>query len=453
MSKKEAEAAGACGGSLPHPGTSDGPWRLGYLDFWPVMLKKGGTFSFPEYEPFGPCIQRCNDYLMANPHLEVITVESVETKIRYGAGVNPEIMAYMDYTNAMSFVRGLRLWIRPRQEPGPPQQLAHINVMPGLLKKGGVFSEAVFENLSTVVDNVNKMFRDKPLPGRILTIETQDMKMNHGLFSSNHTINPDQSAWVECPGHIFLFVLRIFYIVGPPAMEEIGFSDSLPTCLKEGSWTKLPHFTPVHQTVLQAQDWIKKYQSSVRITNVQAIEHKVNYGMNFTASTAFDPSKMSYWNRQLTVFVRGIRVAYVKAMEGYSIPPSVRPIVLTERVFYPVQLTNCKTFQLPTFETLSQTMHRANEWLKHVDANVVGVETIAIRIMARAYGMGPEYIGADASFSVGEGGKKRGGCIMQIVLRIYLDNYYTEPPPHLLPPVPEGIQHWTSVSAQACTLL
>jgi hypothetical protein len=49
------------------------------------------------------------------------------------------------------------------------------------------------------------------------------MKLD-GNFSGDMSISPDQSIFSDGGRHgvFYLFVIRVFYICGPPAYEEIG---------------------------------------------------------------------------------------------------------------------------------------------------------------------------------------------------------------------------------------
>ena len=85
---------------------------------------------------------------------------------------------------------------------------------------GGVFTEPVFESFAQTVTKLNLNLKRQPLPGHIITVETQDMK-----FSSwKQDCDPDKSSWLEYGKGTtyFLNVIRVFYEVGIPGYEEIG---------------------------------------------------------------------------------------------------------------------------------------------------------------------------------------------------------------------------------------
>ena len=58
--------------------------------------------------------------------------------------------------------------------------------------------------------------------GHILTIETVDMKYSEGFKWQG--IDPDKCSWVEKASvyKLYLSVMRIFFVNGPPEKAEIG---------------------------------------------------------------------------------------------------------------------------------------------------------------------------------------------------------------------------------------
>ena len=64
--------------------------------------------------------------------------------------------------------------------------------------------------------------RDLSHPGRILNVETQDMKFH----SWTGKVDADESFWYEEGkyGTYFLNIIRLFYEHGTPAYEEVGES-------------------------------------------------------------------------------------------------------------------------------------------------------------------------------------------------------------------------------------
>jgi hypothetical protein len=83
------------------------------------------------------------------------------------------------------------------------------------------------------------------------------------------------------------------------------------------------------------------------------------------------------YGKMATGYVRSLRVCYTKPFNGA--PPSPEPpIALGVKVFYPIQLSNIGVFKMPSFETLSQTMQRANAWLQVVGRCIYGWKSVLL---------------------------------------------------------------------------
>ncbi|XP_064652669.1 uncharacterized protein LOC135503175 [Lineus longissimus] len=433
------------------------PWKLSYADFWPNKLTDSGLFSLPTFEPFGACMQRANQWLQQNPNVEVILCESAEERIEYGGTINPE-KTYFHVSGKFRtlFVRGLRLWFGLRLTPGPPLQISYINTVPGMIRGGGFLREAQFERLPQVLDGLNKMFKENPLPGKIINIETQDMKLD-AQWSGNMSIAPDQSVFSDGGDHgvFYLFVIRVFYVCGPPAYEEVGMVDFSPRCLSAGGMMKMPSFQGFSAATYQAAQWIQQYQQSIRITNIQSIDIKMNMRGFGSGNLTVDNQAMSFYEygKMSTCYIRNVRVCYTKPFNGA--PPSpAPPIALAVKVFYPVQLSNVGMLSMPSFETFSQTMQRAGAWLQVVGRRVISVETVPVFMtvyehMAQ-HGGGN---GAECSMMIGGGDNMTS---YQFVIRVYLDGPYQEPPAEVLPPLPpsaQNVTHWTQENRKTCRLM
>ena len=69
--------------------------------------------------------------------------------------------------------RCLRLWVRRRNSlDDPPQQIGYVNCVPEVVEQK-TFKGPKFLPLNRMVDKMNEVFRANPLPGKIITIETQ----------------------------------------------------------------------------------------------------------------------------------------------------------------------------------------------------------------------------------------------------------------------------------------
>lgn len=389
--------------------------ELNFMDFVPRCLDPGGLFAKAVFEPFNVLVDRANAWLRQTPNWEAKTCESVEFKNRSNE-ISYEKMTYLDYGQYYTYyIRGLRLWIVPRHDPSrPPQQIGYVNVVPQRLQHGGL------ETLDTVLDRFNKVLQSRPIPGRILTVETQEMKM-----PSTSAFDPDKSLWVEKGeySHQFVFVIRVFYEVSAPANEVIGIASFVPRALKEGGLFSDPVFEPFSNVIRNAFQWCSQ-QTGIRFCNAQSVEIKMKSGY------IIDTQRMMYTEhgKRRTYYVRILRLAYTKSLPntvGYM-PSNVPVLNLTCKTFVPVQVMN-RIFQVSEFENLSMTKQRIVAWVKATGARVVSAETCAVRLF------GGDCAGHDSSFTytTGEHGEH-----WIFIIRLYLDGFYSEPPEELLPPMP-----------------
>ncbi|CAL1298532.1 unnamed protein product, partial [Larinioides sclopetarius] len=288
--------------------------------FLPECRDPGGIFSQPQFANFRTLIDRANDWLRTNRRWKVITCESVEFKAK-GDNVSYDKMVYLEYgEHTTTYVRGLRLWVGEKETDFDiAQQIGYLNLVPNEIGGGGgIFSSPDYECLDDVVSKYNREVRTRPLPGRIITIESQEIKLKHSL-----EVDPDRSHWVERGSgpKRFIFVLRIFFEI----------SDGVPEEIEEG---------------------------------------------------AVNPQKMNYLEHgnRLTCYVRILRLAYTKIRDSSnkSLYPDMNISRLTCRTFVPVQLTN--SIFVPEFESLHATKERVTAWVKATGAKVISAETAALRM-------------------------------------------------------------------------
>ncbi|XP_070579377.1 uncharacterized protein [Ptychodera flava] len=299
--------------------SSDRSYVLMFRDFFPACLQRGGFLKEIIYERFNVVMDRANEWLRINPSVEVKSCESLEKKADQNSQVDPnESTRYESGKAPQYMVRGLRLWFCPRRSPGGPDQLGYINCVPACLRKGGWLHYPEFETMGVTLANLNRFLRERPIPGHIVTVETQDIKV-YGNWSAKG-VDPDQSCWYESgKAHkLFLFIVRIFYVIGQPHYEQIG-------------------------------------------------------------PLVIDAQKSSYteYGKANTYFIRILRVILLQS--GVSIPPTP-PLTLTYRTFVPCQLTTGGALIMAQYEDQKQTMFRIMAWLRTTGAVVFGAETFEIKL-------------------------------------------------------------------------
>ncbi|XP_066270908.1 uncharacterized protein [Branchiostoma lanceolatum] len=422
-------------------------FRLSYVDFMPSQLAGSGStgflsFSYPQFERFDVLVTRANQWIQQNPTMEVKTCESLEVKFEYHMGgsggvMNPDQSLFYESGKMRNcYVRGLRMWFGQKMDPRtPPQQISYINYVPGCVQAPSLLGYPQFESFGETVSKINMMMRQNPLPGtgKILTVETQDVKVR-GAWSST-TIDPDKSFWYEDGNYrkLFLFVIRVFYVNGPPAYEEIGSGDFVPGCVHMPSgifdW---PQFESYSQVAARACAWANGSLQGCRLANAQTLHIKISR-KGWSGQMAIDSQKSSFVDsgNMATMYVRIMRLIFLKPLQGAVAPP--RPIQLSIKTFVPAQISQGGMMSFPQFETVGQTMQRALAWLNAAGANVIFAETVAIKIMSAWSNRPPA---AYAEESMAYDSAKHGEIYLNI-LRIYLDGMYQEPPPQMLPPMPQ----------------
>jgi len=70
--------------------------------------------------------------------------------------------------------------------------------------------------------------------------------------------------------------------------------------------------------------------------------------------------------RRATRYIRVIRIGFVKPFDGRDVVLQ-RPLVVNYVTFEPLMLSSGGIFGIPLFESMSQTMKRAIDWLQMVD--------------------------------------------------------------------------------------
>ncbi|KAK2193363.1 hypothetical protein NP493_15g08002 [Ridgeia piscesae] len=425
-----AQVTGGVDTVVQHGGSGQ-EFPLSYVDFVPALITPRGFVKQPTYERFGDLVIKANSWLQAHPTIRIKTCESFEVMVNIQQ-VNTDVSIRLDYQHMQAYVRCLRIWIQSGTQAAEPQQIGYLNVVPGCKQSGGWLSMPTFDTFSETINKLNEMLSAQPLPGQILNLETQDLKM----YSWTGSVDPDESYWVESgnTGKAFLNIIRLFYEGAPPAHEQIGCVDFVPACTQQASFTRPFAFEPFSAVVLRAQEWILQ-RTHLQVASVQSINYMI---YSTWSSTVLDTQRtlFSELSESTTCYVRILRVCYVS---GTS--PTRQPITaLACKTFVPCQLTQQGMFAQPTFETQSETMRRALVWLQATGAKVISAETVPLR-------RGPSLqFDPDATLHV------KGTTIGQelLVLRIFLDGYYSEPPSEVLPPVPMIAP---AVNDGCCTLL
>ncbi|CAG0888735.1 unnamed protein product [Darwinula stevensoni] len=241
---------------------------LSNVDFIPECMEEGGVFSSSMYEPFSVLMARGNEWLVRNADWEAVTCESMEFKT--SDRVRTESMTYCEHGQSRTaYIRCLRLWIRRRDNfDEPSQQLGYVNCVPDVVEQK-MLGSPKFLPLNSMILKMNEMLRSNPLPGKIITIETQgqsniritniqsvEYKLKHGQLDTQRT-------WYTEHGDVNTYYVRILRVAFVPT-EEIHLPPYTITCRtfqpvlleREGMFTA-PEYESMSQTRYRVAAWMR----------------------------------------------------------------------------------------------------------------------------------------------------------------------------------------------------
>ncbi|KAG1682327.1 hypothetical protein GQR58_011081 [Nymphon striatum] len=401
---------------------------LAYQDFCPVEVKK------KEYESLEMLVEKANKWLEQHPHFSVKTAETYNIKIHKN-GPEIERMSYMrkgqdedSFTLAdrNSYLRCLRLWLIPQMSSRKPAQIGVRTFSPKVKQSS---NDTEFQLLNDTLKTMNDSFRMNPVPGHIISVETKPVK-----YTSVKKFNPSKSKWSEIIDQRkhFVFVIRIFYMIGSIVVETIEFKDFHPEIpLTAGGaviYESLKSADEFHNLHLKAQQWLETV-SGIRVSNMHTIDIKMKVSQ-------FERNRelMSFTehNERATLFWRALRAVVLTSVQSC---PTSGIEKLTYRTFIPVMLTN-----KGQFESMSDTFNRIHAWLSVIKRSwhisILFLETVPIRLNTG----GEKHHGAEAAWTVYKGARDERWIY---IIRIYLDGTFTEPPPNSLPYVPPVLEKST----------
>ncbi|OWF54656.1 hypothetical protein KP79_PYT04382 [Mizuhopecten yessoensis] len=419
-------------------------------------------------------------WLVGNPLYAVWKCETVERKVDKGTVIVMENMVYHEATFGFNvYIRGLRLWLTKKIDPNEPvQQLGLLNVVPQkvavvpthhmacgpqidmgngirvnlnrrtrctgyatindpeILNKMVVPSMNVsFEGLQTTLKKLNEDLKSRPLQGTILNVETTTMKTFEG-FGGSGDMDPDQTCWHEDGNKFkrFTQIIRVFYVIGPPANEQIMIEDFIPQVTQRGDIMKACHFETWTQVMTRVSTWIPN-QTGVRIVNLQTQYTKYSEynGEVRVASDSTDDYVTNLADRKL---MKIMRVFFV-TRPGPG-PPQIGH--LSCRTFLPVRKSRAD------FESMSETMFRITAWLKVTGMQIFSVETHQFLFKEnRASGVEQDKCNI---INQGMSGKK-----YITAVSVYFAYPFQEPHPAYLPPVYTMYDPNNAQSSASCAIL
>ncbi|RUS72259.1 hypothetical protein EGW08_019982 [Elysia chlorotica] len=414
---------------------------LTYIDFIPQCLGSSIEGKEPDFADFSTVVEQANQWLASMPQFIAIRCETISSKLGKDFGLdNDSTLEHFSSNGRNVYLRVLRLWVTPRPEnapPASPQKISYISVLPdhpsGELSTflsslaGGATSRTVgdlatpnFDNMQQTVEKLNKHLQAKPLPGKILGVETLSFKCQEA--STSDKLNTETSVWSECGNNarVFLQGLRIFYLVGQPAYETLGIHDEEPDMMqnKEGMGLRLK-FATFDQTVSRAAVWLKKEQG-IRVISIQSLNVKLDRKFG-TGPWILDPNVSAYTETQSLQekrYAKVLRMVYVREQRLES-PSPYSSVTLTSRLFIPHRIEG------KTFESFSKTVLRVIKWLNATNVPLFGCETVKYHVSAESAGPGfnDERMDYQVNTNLGQ--------YYITCIRLYFPCVYQEPPPEV----------------------
>ncbi|XP_064616703.1 uncharacterized protein LOC135480719 [Liolophura sinensis] len=298
-----------------------------YADFYPKCLQFSPNEGYTDFEPFSTVLDQANDWLAANPQFRLMKCESIRKRIMDGPKIEFDSVLQHESSNGKNyFLNGLRLWLRGRQasDPEPAQQLGCRHSVPWLAVDSddlqthqGKLYPSQFLSLQQKVECINASFKQRPLPGSILTVESVFLRSSDALELPGWS--PERSCWLEDGRQKIhsVTIFRVFYVLGEPKdiVESIGVEDFLPKITKEAmSFASKPHFQSFSEVLKCAKAWLKG-NKQVRVVNIQSSFTKVEQKNTGKATSLRHLMTHTESENDISLYLKLLTIFYVKQLK------------------------------------------------------------------------------------------------------------------------------------------
>ncbi|CAG2167095.1 unnamed protein product, partial [Oppiella nova] len=224
-------------------------------------------------------------------------------------------------------VKMLRVWIKPvdsreyneKVRPIVPQ-IQFRDFEPRILDS----SNNRFESIDEVVARLNGAINAEEITGKILNVQTLACSA-----TQDWKVDPQSTQSMIWKGKM-VYVLRVFYVLGPIHEEEVGLADFVPQCLGGEELFKRPKFESQSCLLRKASKWLSE-NPEINFCSAMSLD------VNHNGWTPIDTKKMSA--RGGGDFIRILRIMYTKPREvpedipiSLTLPPPP-PIYLEHRTF------------------------------------------------------------------------------------------------------------------------
>ncbi|XP_055341586.1 uncharacterized protein LOC129590404 [Paramacrobiotus metropolitanus] len=366
------------------------------VEFYPQNV---GTCR-ARFECFPLLLQRANQYLQANPDLQLRSCESILVSHRelrghcvheaqVVAGTRKERIASR---RSFGCIRGLRLWLQ--NKPVMRSHLTDKSVVFPFLSDEVVFLDVHIRppsgpkqrHLDQLVAAVNHALSDSLLTGQILSVESL-LVPYEGRFTDSH-----RSHWVEGDSMRFTEYVRVFIVRGKQHLELLAIQDFWPAVVRKESRKRSGLYENFSEVFARVQNCLAALPIGCRVVSIRDICRSVNNRHRLPASSA------ATWPSQFRSFLEGLRlVVCLKNPEETLIKRAHTVVPLQCQTFAPMVL---KSEQLEADETVRLRM---GDWLRDEGKGRV----LAVTGMRKRVLMGVDFLGGLESMY--QMGIRRGG--------------------------------------------
>jgi hypothetical protein len=384
-------------------------------------------------------LQNANAWLQANRQYQATGLETIEvprenegTSFGDASNISNVSHSSLRVASNVQYIRFLRLWLVPNQNYDTVQVINFTDVVP-LMKKSKKFT---FEDLTETLNNFNEKLKRIPLNGRMLNVQSLRLKFREKTVPSQDKYEENIFTWIregdDSPEYFHLTFLRVFYLEGVPqpkgAVPQLRVEEFIPKQIEDSKSNK--DFEGFNKVLIEAQKFVMQNPTK-RFINVQTVEHMFSKspGSQFDAKTKKTIVKETdTGDIRLLKFVRLYYEDYLH-LDG-SFQPEYRQIFLNYKTFCPEKIRRETKTTPPVYEFARDAWNRASAWLKVTGVKVIGAE----RVIVKAFPSGKCVYGDHEESFLSH--RPDWNEFHLYAIRVYINGVYTEPPAHLLPPLP-----------------
>ncbi|XP_064486529.1 uncharacterized protein LOC135398906 [Ornithodoros turicata] len=307
--------------SITEPDVSERPGLL-YYEFLPLVRRSKDTGQL-QFQDLEDVIDRANEWCRQFSSYRIVTLETVQFKFQDrddastaggdDAGASESApQSCTDVTKSRQYHGdGLRVWLFPSENQGPCE-IGFRDLIP---RRTGVDGQKVYESIPQLLGrfNAEQERGDNPIPGKIINVESRDVKNKES--GSSYEGSPST-------GFSGVWTLRIFFYRQEPMRERICVHDVVPRPYDSYTFEDLP------AVMKRASIWLQN-ASPLRLYNVQTlfVKAKLRAPPGTTLSQKF---------RSLVRYLKVVRLVFSKFPEtAPEFRSLVTPRALSHRLFIP----------------------------------------------------------------------------------------------------------------------